>query len=129
MSYKALVTVAGHPLPDPSTYNSTTSTLVDSARNVQGKMIGSVIRENVAKVELTWSYIDAKTWADISALFDSTRGGAFINQVEFFNQDTNDWETRKLYVSDRTNNGAFIRDKNTGKIRGWLGARLALIEV
>ena len=53
MAINALVTVRGVPLPEPSTYSANTATLVDSARNVQGKMIGAVIRDDVAKVELS----------------------------------------------------------------------------
>lgn len=40
----ALVTVAGVALPEPSTYNGNTSTLVDSARNTNGVVVGSVVR-------------------------------------------------------------------------------------
>ena len=40
---EALVSVGGYGFPEPSTYNATTSTIVDSARNVQGKMVGSVV--------------------------------------------------------------------------------------
>ena len=50
----ALVTIAGYELPEPSEYKANTATLVDSARNVQGYVIGSVVRNDVAKVELKW---------------------------------------------------------------------------
>jgi len=49
---QALVTIAGYELPEPSEYSASTSTLVDSARNVSGYVIGSVIRSDVAKVEI-----------------------------------------------------------------------------
>lgn len=128
MAYKALVTVNGVALPDPSEYNATTSTLVDSARNVKGVMIGDVIRENISKVEMNWNYLPRETWAEITKLFDSKRGGNFIQPVEFLNQDTGLYETKQMYVSDRTA-GAFYRDRNTMEIRGWTKCRLALIEV
>mgnify|MGYP003287411265 FL=1 len=51
---KALVTIAGTALPEPSSYSGTTSTIVDSARNVKGYVVGSVVRSDVAKVELSW---------------------------------------------------------------------------
>ena len=128
MAYKALVIVNGTPLPDPSTYDATTSTLVDSARNVKGVMIGDVVRENISKVECNWNYPPRETWADITKLFDSKRGGNFIQPVEFLNQDTGLYETKQMYVSDRTA-GAFIRDRVTKEIKGWTKCRLALIEV
>lgn len=37
----ALVTVNGVELPEPSSYEGTTSTIVDSGRNVQGKVVGA----------------------------------------------------------------------------------------
>lgn len=128
MAYKALVTVGGVALPDPSEYNATTSTLVDSARNVKGVMIGDVIRENISKVEMNWNYLPKETWANITKLFDSKRGGNFIQTVEFLNQDTGYYETKQMYVSDRTA-GAFYRDRKTQEIRGWTKCRIALVEV
>ena len=53
MAINYLVAVAGEALPEPSSYSGNTSTLVDSARNVEGKMVGSVIRDDVAKVVIT----------------------------------------------------------------------------
>lgn len=124
---RPLVTIAGHHIPDPSTYNGTTSTLVDSGRNAEGMFIGSVIRDDVGKVEMTWKYISAESWADILRLFSMKKGGSFVNSVTFYCQDSNDWETREMYVSDRTSS-VFLR-RDDGSIRGYLGNRLALIEV
>lgn len=124
---RPMVTIAGKAIPDPSTYNGTTSTLVDSGRNAEGKFIGSVIREDVGKVEMTWKYISAEDWADILRLFSTAKGGSFVNSVTFYCQDSNSWETREMYVSDRT--GSIFLRRADGSIRGYLGNRLALIEV
>ncbi len=59
----ALVSIGGFDFPDPSTCNATTSTIVDSARNVQGRVVGAVVRHDVAKVELSWKYLTAYQWA------------------------------------------------------------------
>lgn len=124
---RPLVTVAGRAIPEPSTYSGTTATVVDSGRNAEGRMIGSVIRDDVGKVEMTWKFISATDWASILALFSQKRGGAFVNSVTFYCQDTNNWETRQMYVSDRTAS-VFLRNPD-GSIRGYTGARIALIEV
>lgn len=124
---RPLVKIGSFNVPEPSTYSSTTSTVVDSARNAQAVQIGAVVRENLAKVELGWKFISADDWASLLAQFNSKRGGSFYNNVNFFNQDTNDWETRQMYVSDRTSS-IFLRDKQGG-IRGYVNARIALIEV
>ena len=123
-----LITVAGVPLPEPSAYSGNTSTLVDSARNVQGVMIGSVIRDDVAKVEASWRYLTVEQWSNIGRLFKQSAGGAFINPVTFFDQTEGQFLTRNMYVSDRTA-GMWRRDPITGEVMGWTDCKLSLIEV
>ena len=120
----ALVTIAGYELPEPSTYSANTATLVDSARNVQGYVIGSVIRNDVAKVELSWRYLTVEQWARILSLFS----GSFYNDVTFFNQATGKYETRQMYVSDRTAS-MWRRHPETKEVMGWVDTKLSLVEV
>ena len=120
----ALVTVAGYELPEPSSYSGNTATLVDSARNVSGYVIGSVIRNDVAKVELHWRYLTAAQWAGILSLFNRS----FYNSVTFYNQATADYTTRRMYVSDRTA-GMWRRHPETGEVMGWTECKLSLVEV
>lgn len=120
----ALVTVAGTPLPEPSEYSSSTSTLVDSARNVDGRVVGSVVRSDVAKIELKWRYLTAQQWASILRLFTNN----FYNSVTFFNQTTADYTTRNMYVGDRSA-GMWRRNPATGEVMGFTDCSLNLIEV
>lgn len=120
----ALVTIAGHELPEPSEYSANTATLVDSARNVNGYVIGSVIRNDVAKVELKWKYLTVEEWAGILRLFSRS----FYNNVTFFNQSTGDYETRQMYVGDRSA-GLWRRHPVTGEIMGYVNCKFSLIEV
>lgn len=132
-----LVTIGGVALPTPSTYIGNTATIVDSARNVAGYMIGTVIRDDVAKISMTWAFISAQDWADMLKLFDPNFGGAFVRSVTFFNQSTASLETRDMYVSDRTSSGSFLLYNETnapnasviGLPRGYQNANLSLIEV
>ena len=128
MAINALVMVAGVALPEPSSYTGNTSTLVDSARNVDGVMIGSVIRDDVAKVELQWRYLTVQQWAGINKLFKQSAGGAFINSVTFFDQSAGTYITRQMYVGDRKA-GMWRRDPKTGAVMGWTDCALSLIEV
>ena len=121
---EALVSIGSFDFPEPSTYNATTSTIVDSARNVQGRVVGSVVRHDVAKIELTWKYLTASQWASILSLFSSS----FYNEVRFLNQTTNQPDTRTMYVSDRTA-GMWRRDPQTGAVMGYTGCSLSLVEV
>ena len=128
MATNALVRVGGVELPEPSTYNAQTSTLVDSARNAQGKMIGSVIRDDVAKVELSWRYLPVEDWAKIGRLFKIGSGGSFINSVTFFDQTEGNYVTREMYCSDRTS-GMWRRDPETGAGMGWTDCKVSFVEV
>lgn len=123
----ALVNIDRYEVPEPSEYSATTATIVDSARNAYGVVIGAVIRENVAKVSLKWNFITPDRWAALLAQFDGTRGGNFYRDVTFFNQDTNSWETREMYISDR-NASIFMRNDD-GSIKGYTGATFSLVEV
>lgn len=120
----ALVSIGGFDFPEPSTYTATTSTIVDSARNVSGYVVGSVIRNDVAKIELTWRYLTADQWASILSLFSNS----FYNKVSFLNQVTNSFDERDMYVSDR-NAGMWRRDPQSGTVLGYTNCSLSLVEV
>lgn len=121
---QALVSVNGVDLPEPSSYNATTSTIVDSGRNVQGKVVGSVVRHDVAKVALKWNYLTAEQWAAVISPFTTN----FYCTVRFYNQATASYSTRQMYVSDRTA-GMWRRGPRTGSVMGWTDCSLSLVEV
>lgn len=128
MAFKAMVSVGGFDFPEPSSYSGSTATLVDSARNAEGKMVGSVIRDDVGKVEIGWKYLTATQWRDILSCFSMKRGGQFINKVTFYCQDSADWETREMYVGDRSA-PVWRRNPETGEIMGYTDCKISLIEV
>lgn len=128
MAFRSLVTVDGYDLPEPSTYSGNTATLVDSARNLQGVVIGSVIRDDVAKVSLSWRYLSVEDWAAINKCFKSSAGGKFYNNVIFFDQSAGGWVSRVMYVSDRSA-GMWRRNPDNGEIMGWTDCKLSLVEV
>jgi hypothetical protein len=97
---------------------------VDSARNVAGFVVGSVIRNDVAKIELTWRYLTAEQWATVLSLFTTS----FYNDVRFLNQATNHFEVRTMYVSDRSA-GMWRRHPETGVVMGYTSCSLSLVEV
>lgn len=120
---EALVSIGGYEFPEPSTYSAITSTIVDSARNIGGYVVGSVIRNDVAKIELTWRYLTAQQWATILSMFN----GSFFNEVRFYNQVIAAYEVRTMYVSDRQA-GMWRRHPETGEIMGWTNCSLSLVE-
>lgn len=120
---EALVTIGGYDLPEPSSYSAVTSTIVDSARNVSGYVVGSVVRSDIAKIELSWKYLTAEQWANILSKFTTS----FYNNVRFYNQATANYDVRNMYVSDR-NAGMWRRHPETGEIMGWTNCSLSLVE-
>ena len=127
-NFQHLVSVGSYNFPEPSEYSGNTSTLVDSGRNVQGVMIGSVIRDDVAKVTLKWNYLTVDEWAAVNACFKQSAGGSFINNVTFFDQSAGTYQTREMYVSDRKAD-MWRRDPDTGEILGWTNCSMSLIQV
>ena len=128
MAFRALVSVGEYDFPEPSAYSANTSTLVDSGRNVEGRMVGSVIRDDVSKVEISWKYLTVEQWARIQKCFSQSSGGKFINAVTFFDQSAGGWVTKEMYVGDRKS-GLWRRDPKNGDVLGWTDCSLALIEV
>lgn len=129
---EALVTVGcdqygngGTPLPEPSTYEGMTATIVDTQTNAAGQILASVVVEGVGKVSMTYNHISGAEWATICQLFDQAYGGAFVQYVKFFDQSVNDWSVREMYPSDRKAN--MFRREN-GIVQGWLSASLNLID-
>lgn len=109
-------------LPDPTSYSTTTSTLVDSGTSVSGKILGSVVRNDVVQISLSWNYLCAENWAAINEQFKTKH----IHKIKFFNQTTNALETRDMYVSDRS---AGMYKYSDGEAIGWTGCGIQLMEV
>lgn len=120
----ALVSIGGFDFPEPSTYDAITSTIVDSARNVSGYVVGAIVRNDVAKIDMSWKYLTAQQWATILSLFTNS----FYNDVRFYNQATGGYTTRTMYVSDRSS-GMWRRNPETGAVMGWTNCSLSLVEV
>ena len=119
---RSMVTVAGTALPEPSTYSATTSTVVDSGRNVKGCHRKCHPQWNCkGGTELEFYICSGLGECDVLYLTK-----VFFNSVTFFCQDSNEWETRTMYVGDRTAS-VFLRNPD-GSIKGYTG-RSSLIEV
>lgn len=127
MAFRSLVSIGSYQFPEPSTYSANTATLVDAARNAEGVNIGAVVRDDVAKVDMTWNFLTVEQWANINGKFKEGGGGKFSNNVTFFDQTAGTWITRNMYVSDR-NGGIPKCDSKTGIPIGWTGCRLALVQ-
>lgn len=145
MSSRALVSVYNEntatwvDLPCPSDYDASASTLVDSARNSDGVVVGQVILEDVAKIELQWNYLTVAQYKQIAQLFDSHYGGNFFNFVSYFDVVKGDFDSsntgtptlsthRIFYPNDRKVKFAHITLDVDGKPIGYQDVQLHLID-
>ena len=110
-------------LPEPTAYSGNTSTLVDAGTSVSGRLLGSVVRNDVAQISMSWNHMEAQTWSEINQIFKDN----YINSVRFFHQTAGGWVEREMYISDRSA-GMWRRDSD-GKVLGWTGCNLQLSEV
>lgn len=110
-------------LPEPTAYSGTTSTLVDAGTSVSGKLLGSVVRDEVANISLSWNFLGTEEWAEMNQIFKENH----INRIRFFDQTKGDWDERDMYVSDR-DAGMWRRD-DEGNVLGWTGCAVKLTEV
>lgn len=83
--------------PITSTYQTTSSTLVDAGRNTEGVFVGSVVGTPKRKIEVSWRVISIADYSKLAKFFNSH----FTFYAYYFDQDDNAWETREFYVGDR----------------------------
>lgn len=95
----AIMYINDKPFPYPKRgLKMIVSTMVDSARNANGEVVGQKIgRDNYKLDSLTWPYLDAKTWSDILKEFDNFRVIARIPDMVH-----NRWITLQMYPGDRS---------------------------
>ena len=117
-------------LPTPSTYKMTSSTLVDSGRNVKGVFIGSVIRAGVRKIEMSWNFLSQAQFTTIASFFDTN----FMFECYYYDTITGTYQTKTMYVSDRPSDTAHIKVEINSSgvitdVKGYEGTAISLIEV
>jgi hypothetical protein len=75
-----------------------TATMVDSARNANGVLVGQKVGEDVPKLDnLVWPHLTAEQWSDILQEMED-----FTVTVEYPDMVHNRWATKKFYCGDRT---------------------------
>lgn len=95
----ATIYVNGKPFPSPKRgLNFVVSTMVSSARNANGEVVGQKIGRDQNKLDaLVWPVLDAETWSAMLREFDQ-----FFVTVRFPDMVANQWRTLKMYPGDRS---------------------------
>lgn len=128
-------------LPTPSDYTGISTTIVDTGRNTGGEIIGSVVKSDVAKVEMKWNYLTVEQYRNIARLFEPKYGGKFFVPVSFFDVITGSFEgditqapntttniVREFYPGDRKVAFAHIKLDANGYPIGYTNVQLNLID-
>ena len=121
----ALITIGAYAFPSPTGYNATTKSIVAGGMNLEGKFIGSLVKDDIHVLSMEWGFIIATDWSAILANFKNASGGFYSQDVTFLDQDTNTYITREMSISDRNSNLIGI---NVDGVMGYNGATLALSE-
>ena len=120
-----------YPMPwpkNPGGYTGTVSTFVDSGRNLEGYVIGSVVRDDVGKCEFQYSGLSFKTIHEILRLFSRRQGGSYFNRIEYYAIEMGDWVTKEMYVSGDRISDILRLEGKTGKPDLCQNFRIAFIE-
>lgn len=121
----SFIKINGHEYPTPHRGLSLLdATIVDSARNANGVVVGQVVGRRQQKLDsLEWVYLTAAQWSAILKEFNN-----FYVTVTYPDMVNNTWTTRKMYPGDRTAE-PFHLDPETGLPLDYLYCKVNLIDV
>jgi hypothetical protein len=97
MTTTNIIVVEGVALPDPTSMTPSDYDLSDSERNAKGKMVAQIIREDIHKLELKWSWLTPDDYALIRRAVKKK----FNLNVVFFSPDIGTPANYSMYVGDR----------------------------
>jgi len=122
----AFIRINGNSYPQPRRgLNLIVSTLVDSARNTNGVVVGQKVGRDQQKInDLEWGYLTAEEWSAILKEFDK----GFYATITYPDMVNNRWTTRKMYPGDRTATPFHI-DENTGLPLDYINCKVNIIDV
>lgn len=98
-------------------------TTVSDGRSEQNIFIGQRIGRDLQKIEnIEWPYLSAELWNTVLQCLSS-----FVFNVTYCDPVTNEWVTRKMYISDRECE-PFRVDPVTGKTILYKSCKCSMVE-
>lgn len=99
------------------------ATLVDSARNANGVVVGQKIGRDQYKINnLQWPWLTSTQWSQILTLFSG-----FYATVKFPDPVSGGWKTLRMYPGDRTAEPYWVDD--SGLPTHYRNCRVNIIDV
>ena len=115
-------------------FKQTHSTLVNSGRNTQGKVIGQrTMDRDLVKLELKWNFLLNSQWRDILSKISSSSGRTggigegFYIWIRYYDSQLGYFITREFYPSDRTAS-VYSINPTTGRPNSWVGCSMNFID-
>ncbi len=121
----AFITINGRAFPAPKRgLNIKTMTAVSDGRNEQNVFIGQRIGRDMQKIEnVEWPLLSADLWSLILKQLSN-----FVFNVTYLDPVSNEWITRKMYVSDRDCQPYRV-DPITGKTTHYTSCKCSFVDV
>ena len=111
------------PYPDKDSGLQSVQTIVDSARNANGVMVGERVGRDMGKIELTWNVLTPEEWSRMLQIMAN-----FTFSLRYLDMVTNSFVTRTFYVGDRSAQ-PFMVDPDTGRPKDYLQCKANVIDV
>lgn len=120
----AMIYVNSTALPYPKRgLEQIVTTVVDSARSANGKVVGQKIGRDQYKLNnLEWPWLSAAEWSAILKLFNK-----FYVKVKFLDSVSNKWITLRMYPGDRSAEPYYI-DPETGNTTYYQNCKVNIID-
>jgi len=118
-------------VPVSSTYKTSSTDIVDSGRGTDGVMSFNVIRQAIRKIEMSYRVISNADYVKLATFFNAHK----TFYAYYYDTDDGAWETRNVYVGDRSVEAVKDKQLATTNIGGKLkpdyyeNFKLSFIEV
>ena len=124
MPHSPMMYINNRPFPTPSVgLEMIVATMVDSARNANGEVVGQKIGRDLYKMNsMQWNWLTAKQWSNLLKEFDK-----FYVIAKIPDMVNNDWITIKMYPSDRSAKPFWLG--SDGKPTHYTECKINLIDV
>lgn len=115
------------PTPSYNSLDQTSSSLVTSGRTAGGAVIGTRVgNRNLSKINISWSVLTAKQWADIQGAIKGSTSSSILFYVKYFDMERNSFIIRRMYAGDRSAKPLFLNDDGTVKM--WQSCTVNLVD-
>ena len=123
----ALVNKFVPPTPSYNSLEQSSSSLVTSGRTASGAVIGTRVgKRNLSKINLSWSVLTAKQWADIQNAIKGSTDSSILFYVRYFDMERSSFIIRRMYAGDRSAKPLFLNDDGTVKM--WQSCTVNLVD-